>query len=134
MFRLAQVPVLEANIHALGRVGNRELAADAVDTAILDALSQAKTFLAEGKAFANLTLYEQRLSRSLHKDLDLLRNLQREATKQPSKPRPVAAKPTPQPTDSTAPSPEIGFVYSTPPADPAPPHSSPSNVPKTVAA
>ena len=134
MFRLAQVPVIEGNIYALGRGQNAGQAQTPLDAMLLDALAQAKTFLVEGKAFANLSLYEQRLDRSMHKDLDLLRQLQREAVPQAEKTRPVTRRAAPQPIDPITPKPELGFVYSTAPAHPAPPCPAASNNPEMRAA
>jgi hypothetical protein len=133
MFRLAQVSVIETNIYALGRA-NSAPAQNTRDAARLDSLSQAKTFIVEGKAFSNLSLYEQRLDRSMHKDLDLLHKLQREASAQQLKPRPATVKPAAQPIDPIAPKPEIGFVYSTAYPDPPPPPPSASNNLETMAA
>ena len=124
MFRLAQVPIIEANMIAAVRF-NENAGFDPPIADLTNAMALGTAFLQNSKAFNNLSLYEQRLSRGLQKDLDLLRKLQQEAAPQSSKSRPAAAKTAAQPTsqliDPIAPTPEIGFVYATASADPASP-------------
>jgi hypothetical protein len=135
MFRLAQVPVIEANM--IAAVRDAEDAGFAENQALKDvenAMALGKAFLRNSRDFTNLSLYEQRLSRGLQKDFDLLRQLQKEAAQPAAKPRPTAAKPAAQPVDPVAPTPEIGFVYATASTDPAPPPPAASEYPETRAA
>ena len=64
MFRLARISTLEANIFAAGATS--EATSDI-------AQAQAKTFISESRTFSNLSLYEQRLSRTLRNDLATLK-------------------------------------------------------------
>jgi hypothetical protein len=70
MFRLARISTLEVNILNAG-----ESAAAAPLTDADRALAQANAFIRESRTFSNLSLYEQRLSRTLQKDLDTLQFL-----------------------------------------------------------
>jgi hypothetical protein len=136
MFRLAQVPVIEANMVAAVRdAENAGFDENQALNDVTNAMALGKAFLQNSRDFSNLSLYEQRLSRGLQKDLDLLRQLQRAATAQSvTKPRPAAAKPAAQPIDPITPDPEIGFVYATASAHPAPPPPAASEYPETRAA
>ena len=93
------------------------------------ALADARAFRADAKTFNLLSLYEQRLQRSLQKNLALLRAMQKERKAQHLSPQMLssvgasAAARAPQPTEIPTPSPEIGFAYasasSAPPSPPA---------------
>jgi hypothetical protein len=73
-WRLNRASAIEDNIFALGF---SEHADDNIDQPeIQAAFAAARTFLAEGKSIELLTLYEQRLNRSLQKNLAVLQSLQ----------------------------------------------------------
>ena len=133
MFRLAAVPTIEANMIAAVRFAENA-GFDPPIADLTNAMALGTAFLQNSRAFNNLSLYEQRLSRGVQKDLELLRKLQKEAPAQATKPCPVVVKPTAQSVDSTAPAPAIGFVYATAPSDPAPPDSAAPNDSETMAA
>ena len=121
MFRLARISTLEANIFAAGTTS--EATSDASRD---NALGQAKTFINESRTFSNLSLYEQRLSRTLRNDLATLSQL-----RSPTKQKGLAAPPRPtvirwvdeDGNDTLSPIPiaPIGFVFSSPKTGPAPP-------------
>jgi hypothetical protein len=69
-WRLNRVCALETNIFALGHAGERR--------ELQLALADAKTFLSHANSFALLTIYEQRINRSLQRNLAQLRALQQE--------------------------------------------------------
>jgi hypothetical protein len=65
------------NIYALGTASNSvEIESD--DPQIHTAVSGAVTFVDEAKRFALMSIYEQRMNRSIHKNLATLRELQAE--------------------------------------------------------
>ena len=73
-WRLNRASAIEDNIFALGLSRHAD---DNIDHPELQAaFAAARTFTAEGKSIALLTLYEQRLNRSLQKNLAVLRSLQ----------------------------------------------------------
>ncbi len=90
-WRLNRASAIEDNIFALG-LGQH--ADDTLDhPEIQAAFAAARTFTAEAKSFELLTLYEQRINRTLQKNLALLQQLQaarkaehKAATKEPAKP------------------------------------------------
>src|SRR6202453_4976796 len=61
-WRLNRAHAIESNIFALGRT--REF-----DETVAQALQQAKTWLAEGKSVQLLSLYEQRIQRSIERNM-----------------------------------------------------------------
>lgn len=80
MWRLNRARALEKNIFA---VGLREAEADTDpdpdhDPAMQIALAGARTFMNHAGKFGLLTLYEQRISRTMYKNLALLRQMQAE--------------------------------------------------------
>ena len=135
MFRLAQVPTIEASMIAAVRF-SENAGFDPPIADLTNAMALGTAFLENSKAFNNLSLYEQRLSRGMEKDLELLRKLQREAPAQ-QKPavvkRAVAKQAIPSQVFAAT-SDEIGFVYSTSASDPAPPLSASRIDPKNRAA
>ncbi len=90
-WRINRAGAIEDNIFALG-LG--EHADDTLDhPEIQAAFAAARTFTAEAKSFELLTLYEQRINRTLQKNLALLQQLQaarkaerKAAAKEPDKP------------------------------------------------
>jgi hypothetical protein len=72
-WRLNRIKAVEDNIFALGIEAHAENPADETEAA----LAQAQTFLEDARQFNLLSLYEQRLNRSVHKKLAELRELQR---------------------------------------------------------
>jgi hypothetical protein len=74
-WRLNHLRAVEHNLYALGA---EDPAALADDPKIQPAAADAATFLHESAHFNRLSLYEQRLTRNLHKNLATLRDLQTE--------------------------------------------------------
>jgi hypothetical protein len=73
-WRLNRASAIEDNIFALGLSDHAD---DSIDQPeIQAAFAAARTFMAEGKSIGLLTLYEQRLNRSLQKNLAVLQSLQ----------------------------------------------------------
>ncbi len=91
--RLNRIHAIEENTFALGHFGRAGAKIDADHPEVHNALTQAIVFATEGKTFQNLSLYEQRLTRSIHKNMQLLLELQdrrkaeeRQAHSKPRKP------------------------------------------------
>jgi hypothetical protein len=76
-WRLNRISAIEDNIFALGFYDHAH-EVDSEHPQIHAALAAAKTFQAEAKQLQLLSLYEQRLNRSVHKNLDALKKLQAE--------------------------------------------------------
>lgn len=76
-WRLNRISAIEDNIFALGFYDHAHKI-DSDHPQVHAALTAAKTFQAEAKQLQLLSLYEQRLNRSVHKNLDALRKLQAE--------------------------------------------------------
>jgi hypothetical protein len=74
-WRLKRARALECGIFALGQAGETD-ETSVNHPEITDALAQARTWLAEGKNLQLLTLYEQRIHRSVEKSMAQLAALQ----------------------------------------------------------
>ena len=72
-WRLNRARAIEENLFALGFAGSTLDAGDPQATA---ALSQAETFRDNLKSFNLITLYESRLNRNVHRNIDRLKQLQ----------------------------------------------------------
>ena len=83
-WRLNHLRAVETNLYALGA---ENPAAVSDDPRLQPAASDAATFLHESAHLDRLSLYEQRLSRNLHKTLATLRGLQTERRRQESEAR-----------------------------------------------
>lgn len=77
MWRLDHLRAIEMNMYALG-VTNPASDVDCDDPQLHTAMSGALTFAKESAKFALMSVYEQRLNRSIHKNLETLRELQAE--------------------------------------------------------
>jgi len=132
-YRLARIQAIEENTFALGHFGK----AANIDTdheEIHHALTNAQTFSLDARVFQNLSLYEQRINRSMHKNLKALTDLQGqrkaeerqaalEAEKAAAKPKAQAAGAGPQLVETNreqSAGAGLGFVFSDPPK-PTPP-------------
>jgi len=122
------------------------------DSGEADALAEAHAFRTDAGAFNLLSLYQQRLERSVHKNLAVLQTMQdarnrrhsagfqqhatalKAALQQHADAAVQSPQHAPQPIASTTPSPEIGFVYASAPADDPPPLEPTQNAPETMAA
>ena len=148
MFRLARISTLEGNILASG-ISDAAAKSDAAksdaglsdattaapapltDTAragIAQAMAEAKTFIRESRTINNLSLYEQRLSRTLRNDLATLNQLRSQRLpKGLAYPRPTVIRWVDDDGNDTlspipiAPLAPIGFVFSSPKTGPARP-------------
>ncbi len=105
-WRLQRAAAIEANIFALGvnRYGHVATGNEESDTA----LAMARVWLERGKDLDRLSLYEGRLQRKVEKNLNLLRQLQKDR-------REAAAK-LPEIQQPHAPSRDSEFVFSRPAA------------------
>jgi hypothetical protein len=74
------------NMYAIG-ADSPDVIVDTDDPRLQTAMSNAATFAAESPKFANMSLYEQRINRSLHKNLATLRELQAERKRHEKKDR-----------------------------------------------
>ena len=142
MFRLARISILEGNIlsveisEAPSAAGSNNAAGTNNDAAgtnnaaagIDQAIAQAKTFIRESRTISNLSLYEQRLSRTLRNDLATLNQLRSpKLPKSLAYPRPTVIRWVDDDGNDTlspipiAPLAPIGFVFSSPKTGPARP-------------
>jgi hypothetical protein len=130
LFRLARLSVVEGNIFAAGLheiPANPGVTSSAEPPSDVDrALAQTKTLLRESRTFSNLSLYEQRLSRTLRNDLDMLqrlRNPKQSLQAVPAPPRYTGVRWVSDGDDSveSKPSDRFGFVFPTPQRDSSPP-------------
>jgi len=154
MFRLARISILEGNILSVetseaaiseapatagtnnatagsnNAAGTNSAAADTNNAAagIDQAIAQAKTFIRESRTISNLSLYEQRLSRTLRNDLATLNQLRSQRLpKGLAYPRPTVIRWVDDEGNDTlspipiAPLAPIGFVFSHPKTGPARP-------------
>ena len=76
-WRLDHLRAIEMSMYALG-TSDPDCDMDCDDPQLHTALSDAKTFVKQSAKFALMSLYEQRMNRSLHKNLATLRELQAE--------------------------------------------------------
>lgn len=74
-WRLNHLRAVEMNIYALG-TSNNSVEIEAENPEIHTAISGAVTFVDEAKRFALMSMYEQRMNRSIHKNLETLLKLQ----------------------------------------------------------
>ena len=133
-WRLSRSTMIEQNLFQLA---DGELVISTGDATQDDALNQALNFEVKEKTFTLLSLYQARIQRSLHKDLEMLRKIQKDRKAeaiQAAKPAAAAPKRSAQVVDFPATSPAIGSVCSTPPADPAPPPPAAATNPQNLAA
>src|SRR5689334_16579113 len=79
-WRLLRVPAIEAGILAHGR-GRRGHYISVEDAELRHSLATASEFRNQARALANITLYEQRLTRQFERTLEQLRTLQSERRK-----------------------------------------------------
>jgi len=81
-WRLDRLKAVEENIYALGTAEAETIAEAENPGATLDdldvAFAGARTFLTESRRFDVMSLYEQRMTRNLHRNLDKLHELQAE--------------------------------------------------------
>lgn len=76
-WRLDHLRAVEMNMYTLGKL-NPETTPDCDNPVVRTALSDALTFEMQSPRFALMSIYEQRLNRVIHKNLDKLRELQAE--------------------------------------------------------
>jgi hypothetical protein len=131
-WRIRRASAIEANLYALA-----EATFDTGNVAQDDALNDACTYQVNDRTFNLLSLYQQRLQRSIHKDLEMLRKMQKDrraaellAAKQPA----AVTKSSLQLVDKPPVLPISGSVCSPPPADPAPPRQQDATNPENMAA
>ena len=89
-WRINRIHAVEENIFALGHsepFANMESAHPEIHAAMVQAL----TFRADPKLFAHLALYEQRLTRNFHANMNLLLNFQSKRQPVPAKEKAMAA-------------------------------------------
>ena len=125
-WRVHRASTIEANLFALA-----ESAFDTGDLSRDDALNEAQAFQLNDRAINLLSLYQQRLQRSIHRDLEMLRKMQKERKAQP---QPVSANAQFRRGERGRACPAIGSVCPLPPQAPSPPHLQPVNDPENMAA
>ena len=76
-WRLNHLRAVEMNMYAIG-TDNPDIAVDADNPEIHTAMANAMTFSNDSEKFARMSIYEQRMNRSIHKNLETLRKLQAE--------------------------------------------------------
>jgi hypothetical protein len=76
-WRLNRLRAVEMNMYAIG-TDNPDIIVHADNPQIHTAMAAAATFSDESGKFARMSIYEQRMNRSIHKNLETLRNLQAE--------------------------------------------------------
>jgi hypothetical protein len=76
-WRLNHLRAVEMNMYALG-ADDPASQTDSANPQIRTAMSAALTFASEGHKFALMSIYGQRMNRTLHKNLETLRSLQAE--------------------------------------------------------
>jgi hypothetical protein len=76
-WRLNHLRAIEMNMYAIG-THDPALAIDSDNPQIHTAMADATTFSNESEKFARMSIYEQRMNRSIHKNLETLRKLQAE--------------------------------------------------------
>ena len=124
-WRVHKAGVIEQNLYA-----TFEAVHDTGDLTEDDALNQAAAFEKHQKAINLISLYQQRLERGIHRNLDMLRKMQKERKAEAA----LVAKRAPQTVEKPTRLEVRGFVLTTPPQDPAPPPVSVPNAPEKMAA
>jgi len=76
-WRLNRLRAVEMNMYAIG-ASDSETALDCNTPELQTAMSDALTFVKESRTFGLMSIYEQRMNRSIHKNLETLRSLQAE--------------------------------------------------------
>ena len=127
-WRVHKAGAIEQNIYA-----TFEAVFDSGDITQDDALNQAAAFETHQKAINLISLYQQRLERGIHKNLDMLRMMQKDR-KAETELAAQQAKRGPQPIEKPTRLDVRGFVSTTLPQDPAPPPVNASNAPENMAA
>ena len=128
-WRVHRASAIESNLYAMA-----DAAFDTGNPEQDDALNDANTYQLNDKAINLLSLYQQRLQRGIHRDLEMLRKMQKERKAEASKVVTRPVRPTAQVIEMPAASSPIGSDCSTPPSDPAPPPPAVSNDPSNMAA
>jgi hypothetical protein len=75
-FRLKRLHAVEENMFAYGEIGPLATQIQTEHARVHHAIIQAQVFVLNDKAFNNLSLYEQRITRNIHKNLKLYREEQ----------------------------------------------------------
>ena len=124
-WRVHKAGVIEQNLYA-----TFEAVHETGDLTQDDALNQAAAFEKHQKAINLISLYQQRLERSIHRNLDMLRKMQKERKAEAA----LVAKRAPQTVEKPTRLEVRGFVSTTLAQDPAPPPTEASNAPENMAA
>jgi len=137
-WRLDRAAIIERTLFDLSNLEHdAEHAFDTGDQQQDDLFNHAAAFQVKEKTFTSMSLYRARIQRGMHKDIDMLRKLQKDRKAAELETAKQAAK-QPRPTlhviDKAAPRPAVGFVRSAPSEAPAPPPQSPSTNPEYMAA
>lgn len=112
-WRLTRIRAIEDNTFAwghFGKPGNIECEHSEVH----NSLTMARTFIEQQKTFNNLSIYEQRITRNIHKNMQLflqLKDRRKAADREEALLKAKAAKPLTR--AASASSPENGFAFST---------------------
>ena len=124
-WRVHKAGVIEQNLYA-----TFEAVYESGDLTQDDALNQAAAFEKHQKAINLISLYQQRLERGIHRNLDMLRKMQKERKAEAA----LVAKRAPQTVEKPTRLEVRGFVSKTPAQDPAPPPATASDARENLAA
>ncbi len=112
-FRLNRLKAVEENMFAYGELGPLSDKIETEHARVHHAIVQAQVFVLNDKSFSNLSFYEQRITRNIHKNLKLLREEQaRRKAEEESKAR-LNANPKPLTRTASTINEENGFEFST---------------------
>jgi hypothetical protein len=90
-FRLNRLKAVEENMFAYGELGPLSDKINTEHARVHHAIVQAQVFILNDKSFNNLSLYEQRITRNIHKNLKLFR--EEEALRKSEEPLKTKTKP-----------------------------------------
>jgi hypothetical protein len=112
-FRLNRLKAVEENMFAYGELGPLSDKINTEHARVHHAIVQAQIFVVNDRAFSNLSLYEQRITRNIHKNMKLLQEEQalRKAEEQEKALLSAETQPLTRITSTT--SEQNGFGFST---------------------
>jgi hypothetical protein len=112
-FRLNRLKAVEENMFAYGELGPLSGKIETEHPRVHHAIVQAQVFVVNDRAFQNLSLYEQRLTRAIHKNLKLLREEQALRKAEEKHKALLQAEPKPLTRSASGSDKENGFDFST---------------------
>jgi hypothetical protein len=112
LWRLDRARAVETNMFAVGRIEAEPARDHDDDPEMHNALATARTFLDHASKFGLLSLYEQRIARSMHKNMEALRKIQAERRKTELATQQLATAKPQQVNKLQTATAQNGFVYS----------------------